>query len=109
MVKALKNTLKLETLDDFYRLFLIPGMGHCSGGLGAPAFGQGTTANSNLVNTSSHNALLALVDWVEGGVAAAPQTIVGTAGDGSGMHAQRTHCRYPMRSVWDGTAFVCVV
>ncbi|KAJ7049406.1 hypothetical protein C8F01DRAFT_1265482 [Mycena amicta] len=50
-----KNTLKLATLDDFYRLFLIPGMGHCSGGLGAAAFGQGTTANSTLVNTSSHS------------------------------------------------------
>ncbi|KAJ7803528.1 hypothetical protein B0H14DRAFT_3487240 [Mycena olivaceomarginata] len=36
---------------------------------------------SNAVNTSSHNILLALVDWVEGGDA--PDTIIGTADNGA--------------------------
>ncbi|KAJ7202625.1 tannase and feruloyl esterase [Mycena pura] len=96
------DTLKQKSLDEFYRLFLIPGMGHCSGGLGPTSFGQGTFPGSNLVNSSSHNILLALVDWVEGGKA--PATIIGSALDGS----ERTHCRYPMRSVFDGAEFVCV-
>jgi len=52
-------------------------------------------------NESSHNLLLALVDWVENGVA--PDTITGTAADG----ATRVHCRYPVRSVWNGSAFGC--
>lgn len=90
----------MPSLDGFYRLFLIPGMNHCSSGPGAAAFGQGGIA-SNIVNASSSNVLLAMVDWVEHGVA--PDTIIGTGSDG----AQRTHCRYPQRSVWDGSAFVC--
>ncbi|KAJ7645068.1 tannase and feruloyl esterase [Mycena polygramma] len=95
----ISHTLSLPLLDDFYRLFLIPGMGHCSGGLGAPSFGQ--SDGLNVVNVSSHNILLALVDWVEGGIA--PETIIGSGAN----NATRTHCRYPMRSVFNGTVFVC--
>ncbi|KAJ7857316.1 tannase and feruloyl esterase [Mycena olivaceomarginata] len=101
----ISRTLDMPSLDVFYRLFLIPGMGHCAFGPGATRFGQ--YADSNAVNASSHNILLALVDWVEGGEAAAPDTIIGTAEDG----ATRVHCRYPQRSVWDADAgrFGCVV
>ncbi|KAJ7041645.1 tannase and feruloyl esterase [Mycena alexandri] len=95
----ISHTLSLPLLDDFYRLFLIPGMSHCSGGLGPTAFGQ--SDGLNLVNTSSHNILLAMVDWVEGEIA--PNTIIGSNTSGS----TRTHCRYPMRSVFNGTVFVC--
>ncbi|KAJ6569735.1 tannase and feruloyl esterase [Mycena vulgaris] len=95
----ISHTLSLPLLDDFYRLFLIPGMGHCSGGLGAPSFGQ--SGGLNVVNDTSHNILLALVDWVERGVA--PDTIVGSGENGT----MRTHCRYPMRSVFNGSVFVC--
>ncbi|KAJ7643189.1 Tannase/feruloyl esterase [Mycena rosella] len=87
-----KRTLAMPSLDEFYRLFLIPGMSHCFGGLGAPAFGQGTAPGLNVVNASSHNILLALVDWVEGGVA--PATIIGSGAN----NTERTHCRYPMES-----------
>ncbi|KAJ6509589.1 tannase and feruloyl esterase [Mycena vulgaris] len=95
----ISHTLSLPLLDDFYRLFLIPGMGHCSGGLGAPSLGQ--SGGLNVVNDTSHNILLALVDWVERGVA--PDTIVGSGENGT----TRTHCRYPMRSVFNGSVFVC--
>ncbi|KAJ7249443.1 tannase and feruloyl esterase [Mycena rebaudengoi] len=103
MYDLISSTLKLSTLDDFYRLFLIPGMGHCSGGLGSPSFGQAGSSTS-AVNASTHNILLALVDWVEGGVA--PRTIIGS---GRNNTTTRTHCRYPMRSVLDGSVFVCAV
>ncbi|KAJ6490290.1 tannase and feruloyl esterase [Mycena vitilis] len=93
------RTLGMPTLDAFYRLFLVPGMGHCSGGPGAASFGQ--LGGMNARNESSHNLLLALVNWDEGGVG--PQTITGTADDG----AERVHCRYPIRSVWDGERFRC--
>ncbi|KAF7344213.1 Carboxylic ester hydrolase [Mycena venus] len=99
MYDLISHTLSLPSLDDFYRLFLIPGMGHCSGGLGAPSFGQAN--DFNVVNASSHNILLAMVDWVEGGVA--PDTIIGSGAN----NAVRTHCRYPWRSVFNGTVFVC--
>ncbi|KAJ7243166.1 tannase and feruloyl esterase [Mycena haematopus] len=94
------RTLSMPSLDEFYRLFLVPGMEHCAKGPGAWAFGQlGGTQGAR--NESSHNLLLALVDWVEGDVA--PDTITGTAADGS----TRVHCRYPMRSVWNGSAYGC--
>ncbi|KNZ74678.1 putative feruloyl esterase B-2 [Termitomyces sp. J132] len=94
------QTLSMPSLDSFYRLLLIPGMDHCSGGPGAAAFGQGGIA-SNVVNASSNNVLLAIVDWVEGGVA--PDVIIGTSTDGQ----TRTHCRYPQRSVFHGSTFTC--
>ncbi|KAJ6484413.1 tannase and feruloyl esterase [Mycena vitilis] len=100
MYNLILRTLGLPLLDAFYRLFLVPGMEHCTQGPGAWALGQrGGTQGAR--NASSHNLLLALVDWVEGGLA--PDTIVGTAVDGT----TRVHCRYPMRSVWDGSAFGC--
>ncbi|KAJ7604275.1 tannase and feruloyl esterase [Roridomyces roridus] len=105
------RTLGTPSLDDFYRLFLVPGMDHCAGGVqggvaGASEFGQLGGTNRIGVNASSHNILLALVDWVEGGVA--PANITGTA-TGKGKE-ERVHCRYPMRSVWDAEekVFGCI-
>ncbi|KAJ7059797.1 tannase and feruloyl esterase [Mycena amicta] len=96
----------IGTPDDFYRLFLVPGMGHCAGGPGAVNFGQlGGTAPPVSRNDSEHNILLALVEWVEGGIA--PETIVGSSGGGDGRETRR-HCRYPAaKSVWDGSVFYC--
>ncbi|KAG6915591.1 hypothetical protein DXG01_010827 [Tephrocybe rancida] len=102
MYNLISETLAMPSLDTFYRLFLIPGMNHCAGGPGATAFGQGGLT-SNVVNASSHNVLLAMVDWVEEGVA--PDVIIGTGSTGQ----TRTHCRYPQRSVWNGSAFICMV
>ncbi|KAF8518083.1 tannase and feruloyl esterase-domain-containing protein [Gautieria morchelliformis] len=99
----ISSTLALPNLDDFYRLFLIPGMDHCQGGPGAWAFGQAGNP-SNLVNTSSHNILLALVDWVENDEA--PKEIIGSV-PGVGAQAQRAHCRYPQRSIFNGSVFRC--
>ncbi|KAG6830735.1 hypothetical protein H0H92_015015 [Tricholoma furcatifolium] len=100
MYNLISETLSMPSLDPFYRLFLIPGMDHCAGGPGATLFGQGGIA-SNAVNDSSHNVLLAMVDWVENGNA--PEVIIGT--DETGQ--SRMHCMYPQRSVWNGTVFVC--
>ncbi|GJJ14834.1 hypothetical protein Clacol_009102 [Clathrus columnatus] len=99
------STLLSPNLDDFLRLFLIPGMGHCSGGPGAWAFGQSGIV-SNVVNASTHNILLALVDWVEN--EKAPADIIGSV-PGSTPNIERTHCRYPQRSVFDGSNFICDV
>ncbi|KAF7290313.1 Carboxylic ester hydrolase [Mycena chlorophos] len=98
------RTNSLPTLDDFYRLFLIPGMDHCENGPGAFKFGQSATAAAP-TNNSTHDIISALVDWVENGVA--PESIVGTDVKGK----EREHCRYPMKSVWNVEAgrYVCRV
>jgi feruloyl esterase len=48
-----------EKTKDFYRLFMVPGMNHCQGGIGAHAIDY----------------LTALEDWVERGVA--PEVLIG--------------------------------
>ena len=104
LYNRVSETLGIPNLDSFYRLFLIPGMEHCLGGQGAWAFGQGSV-ESAIVNSTSHNILLALVDWVENGNA--PESIIGSIPGNS--TADREHCRYPQRTVWNGTAWTCVV
>ena len=92
----------MPTLDPFYRLFLIPGMNHCTGGPGATLFGQ-DGIETNARNDTAHNILLAMVDWVENGIA--PDTMIGVSTNGT----ERTHCRYPtMKSVFDGKEFTCI-
>jgi hypothetical protein len=79
-------------------------MGHCIGGPGAFAIGQGANIGvlSSGANDTSHNVLLALVDWVENGVA--PDTITGFTQNGTA----RVHCRYPFfESKWNGTEWIC--
>ncbi len=59
---------------DFYRVFMVPGMAHCSGGAGPNSFGNGTS-NGPLID-ADHDVLKALERWVEHGVA--PQKIIAT-------------------------------
>jgi feruloyl esterase len=68
----------------FFRLFLVPGMGHCSGGPGY-----------NRVDP-----LPALERWVEDGIA--PDTILGTRVEGGEVVRSRPVCAYPGASTWDG-------
>ncbi|KAK7464222.1 hypothetical protein VKT23_006388 [Stygiomarasmius scandens] len=103
------ETMSLGTseLDDFYRFFRISGMNHCFNGVGAWEIGQtlngaGGIANLNLDPDS--NVLMAMVRWVEEGVA--PEDILGTkfVNDtvAQGVQFARRHCRYPLRNMYDG-------
>jgi hypothetical protein len=57
----------LQTTQDFYRLYMVPGMTHCSGGLGATNFG-GTGQQIPPVRDARHDVQTALENWVERGV-----------------------------------------
>lgn len=75
----LRQTTSDLSVDDMYRLFPVPGMAHCHGGEGASAFGAaGQTAEGMppSCSASTHDILLATVDWVEQGKA--PVDIVAT-------------------------------
>lgn len=83
-------------LDEFVRFFRVPGMGHCSGSLGAWQVGQSRAAAGGLPFDSKHNVLAAIVDWVERGNT--PDRILGTKFNNdtvaNGIQFQRWHCRW---------------
>ena len=62
-----QNGDRWEEIQEFYRLFMVPGMAHCSGGDGPNAFGNGTS-NGPMID-ADHDLLKALERWVEQGVA----------------------------------------
>ncbi|KAK4237665.1 Tannase/feruloyl esterase [Achaetomium macrosporum] len=94
--------LPAAALDEFYRFFQISGMGHCAGGPGATFIGQGRDSTASL--DPEQNVLMAVVRWVEQGMA--PEAILGTAfvdGVAGGEVAfRRRHCKYPLRNIYMG-------
>ena len=85
-----------QEIDRFFRLFMVPGMGHCSGGPGATAF----------------DALAALDAWVEKGVA--PDRIMASRVVDGAVVRTRPLCPYPQKAVYTGSGssddaanFVC--
>ncbi|CAG9939827.1 unnamed protein product [Clonostachys rosea f. rosea IK726] len=95
--------LSLEEMQSFYRLFLVPGMDHCSTGPGAWNIGQVYPLDDKRLNAANH-ALLALVDWVEEGKA--PGFLNGAKYQNDSVSqpilAERKHCPYPSQGRWDG-------
>ena len=85
---ALASRYPGKKLDDFYRLFMAPGMTHCSGGVGPDHF----------------DALSPVVDWVEKG--RAPDKIIASqfAGEQASGAALRTRplCPYPQIAHYNG-------
>ncbi|MEV0829288.1 tannase/feruloyl esterase family alpha/beta hydrolase, partial [Nonomuraea rubra] len=73
-------------VDDFYRLFLAPGVDHC-----------GNATSTGPVPT---DALAALTAWVEQGKA--PRTLSAAIKDASGKTVTRNLCLYPFVSRYTG-------
>jgi feruloyl esterase len=87
----------LKRTQQFVRLFLDPGVGHCGGGAGPDTF----------------NPLLPLQTWVEDGVA--PDQIIASKMAGSTTLFTRPLCPYPALPAYKGTGdstdagnFVCI-
>jgi len=97
-------------LENWYRLFMVPGMLHCSGGVrGAPWYfagaNQQAALGSGVVSVpgyadAQHDILLALMSWVENGTA--PDAIIATnyVNDtiSFGVNRQRPLCVCPKKS-----------
>jgi feruloyl esterase len=75
----------LVSTQDFYRLFMVPGMAHCSGGPGPDRF----------------DALTALEDWVERGIA--PESIIAAKVENGETIRTRPLCAYPQVATYDGS------
>ncbi|POY74244.1 hypothetical protein BMF94_2682 [Rhodotorula taiwanensis] len=112
-----------ENLDDSYRFFTVPGMGHCSGGPGPYNFGGpgqrqdvlGGQSRSSVFD-KEHNMILAMFDWVENGNA--PEKIIGAHYKNNnrtqGVAFERPLCPYPKFAKYMGgdsnnaSSFECV-
>jgi feruloyl esterase len=88
-----------QASSDFARLFLVPGMRHCFGGPGVTDIGQ--PFSSEVPPTPSHDALMTLVAWTEGGTA--PDMLIARKPAGDGKAAQeRPVCAYPALPAYRG-------
>ncbi len=109
--RAVASRGDLAATQDYFRLYLVPGMAHCFGGPGATDFGQPFT--SVVPDNPEADGLMSLVRWVEDGVA--PDRLVGTRYDTTGaIDAQRPICTYPALPHYTGgdptsaASFQCV-
>jgi len=73
-----------ETVNDFFRLFYVPGLGHCGGGYGPVPI----------------DPLAALVAWVENGTE--PESIAAEFTDASGDLVTHNICHFPLVSRYGG-------
>lgn len=93
--------------QDFYRLFMVPGMGHCGGGVG-PTWVTGAAVAPD----AAHDVVRALTRWVEQSVA--PDQIIASEFTNSGTNpmagpdagtpvkATRPVCAYPRVAKYTG-------
>jgi feruloyl esterase len=92
----------LAETQNFYRFFVAPGMGHCTGGPGPNAFGGLAQPVAPL--DPQHDLVSAIQEWVERGVA--PAQIIATkfVGDdpSKGIAMQRPLCPYPQEAHYKG-------
>lgn len=84
--------------QDFFRLFMVPGMFHCNGGAGAGQL----------------DAMTPVIEWVEAGKA--PDAIAGQHVSGGAVEFTRPHCPYPQVAMYTGSgadhsagAFTCAL
>ena len=75
----------MSSAEEFYRLFMIPGMFHCGAGAGADQF----------------DAFTPLIEWVEAGKA--PERIVGAHLAERTVEFSRPHCPYPQVVQYKGS------
>ncbi len=80
-----RETMGIEETEDFYRLFMVPGMFHCRAGYGPDTF----------------DALTPLIEWVENGQAP-DQILASQMQDGTATRT-RPLCPYPQVAVHDGS------
>lgn len=73
---------------EFFRLFMVPGMAHCAGGIGP----------------DRHDAVTAIIDWVEAG--RAPESIVASKVVDGEVTRTRPLCPYPQVARYSGSGSI---
>jgi len=87
------ETMGRKETENFYKLYLVPGMGHCFGGIGC-------------YNGDTNLWFKPLVDWVENGVE--PGALAGTRAANGSYYGARTRplCPYPQVTRYSGTGSI---
>jgi feruloyl esterase len=93
----------VDQVQSFFRLFAVPGMDHCGGGIGPNAVG-GPYGLPAPVQDAAHDLTAAMARWVEQGEA--PERIIATHyrdnDPAKGIAAQRPLCVYPAAARFTG-------
>jgi feruloyl esterase len=101
--KAVKAMGGLARTQQFYRLFMAPGVMHCGFGPGPNEFGN-SIINRAPQRDADHDIFTALQRWVEQGLA--PDKVIATkyVNDDPQKDVQMTRplCPYPQQAVWMG-------
>jgi feruloyl esterase len=85
--------------DEFLGFFMLPGMGHCGGGVGFSHIGAAT--GKPLADDAAHDMVRALDAWVRAGKA--PAMFVGAhENENKEVTATRPICRYPLEARFNG-------
>ena len=103
-----------DQTQQFFRVFLVPGLYHCAGGPGAFGFGGNVAAP---VRDADHDLISAVSRWVKQGIA--PDKIIATKyvdnSPSKGIALQRPLCAYPAIPRYKGSGdptdaanFACV-
>jgi hypothetical protein len=102
---------KMGNTDSFARLYMVPGMSHCSGGAGTDAFGQGSSGA--VPQTPDRDIFRALMAWSEKDTA--PTAITASKITNGVTTRTRPLCPYPQvarykgaGSTDDASSFSCV-
>ncbi len=93
-----------DTVRQFHRLFMLPGVAHCAlaGSTGPNRFGGGTLEPPKALRTADTHVVSSMIRWVEQGVA--PQSIVISSVDAAGVVGrQRPVCPFPQTAAYKGT------
>ena len=99
--ERVREKLGTKATDSFLRLYMVPGMLHCTGGPGPDVFGQ----MGIFTDIDSHNNMrLSLQQWTE--VGTAPGPIIASkhdAADWQHVTMTRPLCPYPQAAKYKGT------
>jgi feruloyl esterase len=96
-----------RSLDDFFRLFMAPGMSHCWDGVGPDSFGNEEVPAAGLIEDADHDIVIALDRWVVAGIA--PERIIAArlpdkyaANASAKVTMTRPLCAYPKVARYQG-------
>lgn len=89
---AVQSVMGAASVDRFSKLFLVPGMDHCSGGTGPNQFGQ-VNWKPPVSNAPETDIVASLDKWVTTGTA--PEKIIAASYSGTTVTRTRPLCPYP--------------